>query len=274
MNTISFQNRGLIDLRAVRTFGVSAKDCKNPIGFFGTGLKYAIAICLRLGGTITLYRGLERYEFSTSEATIRNSEFRIVTMNGEELGFTTDLGKTWEPWQAFRELYCNTMDEGGSAMEGDANPLTDYTTLVVSSPAFYSAYIERNSIILTAVPRWKTPRVEIHDRHSHFGFYRGIRVAKLDHHDPVYCRTCGQEDRDCYCDPSMPAGCHRSHPHEDMDAGCERLTEVARRGAEKTTSKYVCSNCHGEGVIGDGDATAKCMPCKGRGTVNVLGSQS
>lgn len=32
-------------------------------------------------------------------------------------------------------------------------------------------------------------------------------------------------------------GCHRSHPHELMDAGCERLTEIAReqnRSAQKT----------------------------------------
>lgn len=28
----------------------------------------------------------------------------------------------------------------------------------------------------------------------------------------------------------MPQGCTRSHPHEEMNAECERLTEIARSG--------------------------------------------
>src|SRR4030066_94299 len=45
--TISFQNPGLIPLECITTFGLSAKDTANPIGQFGTGLKYAISIILR-----------------------------------------------------------------------------------------------------------------------------------------------------------------------------------------------------------------------------------
>jgi hypothetical protein len=37
-----FCTPGLIDLEAVFTFGVHAKETENPIGYFGTGLKYAI----------------------------------------------------------------------------------------------------------------------------------------------------------------------------------------------------------------------------------------
>lgn len=180
MNVVSFRNRGLIDLRSVRTFGVSAKENDNPIGFFGTGLKYAIAICLRLGCTVTLYRGLERIEFATSEVAIRNGEFRIVTMNGEEIGFTTDLGKTWEPWQAYREIHCNTTDEGGEIIDGAAEPLEGHTTIVVKGAPIYGAYLERSQIILTAPPRWTSGRVEIHERHGTYGYYRGIRAGKLE----------------------------------------------------------------------------------------------
>ncbi|HEX2600090.1 MAG TPA: hypothetical protein VHL05_15025 [Terriglobales bacterium] len=181
MNTVSFQNRGLIDLRAVRTFGVSAKDCSNPIGFFGTGLKYAIAICLRLGGSITLWRGMDRVDFATSDVSIRNADFRVVTMNGDELGFTTDLGKTWEAWQAFREIYCNTMDEGGSVQDGEAEPLADHTTIVVRGGAFYGAFLERDQIVITAQPKFSTPRVRVHDRGGQYAHFRSIRVAKLEH---------------------------------------------------------------------------------------------
>jgi hypothetical protein len=182
VNVISFRNRGLIDLRAVRTFGVSAKEGSNPIGFFGTGLKYAIAICLRLNCKVTLYRGTERFDFATSDVEVRNSEFRVVTMNGEELAFTTDLGKTWEPWQAFREIYCNTTDEGGSVIEGYADAIEDHTTIVITGQAFYAAYLERDQIILSLPPRWTTPRVQVHEKHSHYAYFRGIRAAKLEHH--------------------------------------------------------------------------------------------
>jgi hypothetical protein len=178
-NTVSFRNRGLIELRSIRTFGVSAKECDNPIGFFGTGLKYAIAICLRMKCKVVLFRGLERYEFATSDVAIRNGEFSIVTMNGEEIGFTTDLGKTWEPWQAYREIHCNTTDEGGEVIEGSADPLPDHTTIVVTGSPFYSAYLERGNIILTAPARWRAARAEIHERTSAYAYYRGIRVAQL-----------------------------------------------------------------------------------------------
>jgi len=29
-------------------------------------------------------------------------------------------------------------------------------------------------------------------------------------------------------EPALVVGCHRSHPHENMDAECQRLTEIAR----------------------------------------------
>lgn len=181
-NTVTFTNKGLIDLRAVRTFGVSAKECDNPIGFFGTGLKYAIAICLRLGCKVELYRGLEKYTFGTAEVSMRNADFRVVTMNGEELGFTTDLGKKWEPWQAFREIYCNTIDEGGEAIPGEHGAIEDHTTIVVSGEPFYAAYVERDRIVLNATPSWAESRVHVYEKDGHHAYYRGIRVAQLQQH--------------------------------------------------------------------------------------------
>lgn len=181
-NTVSFINRGLIDLRAVRTFGMSAKECENPIGFFGTGFKYAVAICMRLGCSVTLFRGLERFDFDTGHAELRGVPFKLVRMQGDELAFTTDLGKTWEAWQAFRELYCNALDEGGTVHPGEADPAEDHTTVIVTGEPIYSAYIDRANIVLQVEPRWRTKTVEIHERHGHVGYYRGIRAAKLERH--------------------------------------------------------------------------------------------
>lgn len=47
--------------------------------------------------------------------------------------------------------------------------------------------------------------------------------------DPVYCTTCGQEDRDCYCDPSQPAPWCAKHPNTATEKGCNLCDEIARR---------------------------------------------
>ena len=61
---IIFENDGLIDKRSITTFGISSKENSSAIGYFGTGLKYAIAILLRENINITIYIGNERLEFT------------------------------------------------------------------------------------------------------------------------------------------------------------------------------------------------------------------
>src|ERR1700676_327969 len=107
MSLVVFENPGEIDAAAIRTFGVSVKEGENPIGFFGTGLKYAIAVLLRTGHQVTVTAGLDRYEFGILSETVRGKEFGFVSMNGQRLGFTTELGKVWELWAAYREIACN-----------------------------------------------------------------------------------------------------------------------------------------------------------------------
>jgi hypothetical protein len=45
----------------------------------------------------------------------------------------------------------------------------------------------------------------------------------------------------------LAKGCHRSHPHEDMDAGCQRLTEIAREANKRAnmteTGVVKCNAC-------------------------------
>lgn len=179
MNTVSFINRGLIDLRAVRTFGMSAKETENPIGFFGTGFKYAVAICLRLGCEVTMWRGTERYDFDTGHAELRGTPFKVVRLNGEELAYTTELGKTWETWQAFREIYCNTLDEGGSVHDGECDQAEDHTIIRVRGEPFHKSFLQRDHIVLQADPQWSTPELNVYERPSAHGYYRGIRAAEL-----------------------------------------------------------------------------------------------
>lgn len=180
---ISFQNAGLIDIRAVITFGASSKETANPIGFFGTGLKYAIAILLREQHEVELYRGLDRYRFFVQPTRIRVHDFDVVCMEGpdgtKELGFTTELGKQWQLWQAFRELYCNAKDEGGTCDRGLAKPSADTTTVRVKGEAFDAVYFDRYNIFLESKPAVVGELAEIHASRGDYIFYRGIRVSRL-----------------------------------------------------------------------------------------------
>jgi hypothetical protein len=126
-----FKTPGAIDIAAVTTFGVSAKETASPIGKFGTGLKYAIAGVLRAGGTCAIVSGNDSYVFGKQTDLVRGKEFSFITMsyNGGDsarLGFTTSLGAHWEPWMFYRELLSNTLDENGS-VEGvaDDSPIPD-----------------------------------------------------------------------------------------------------------------------------------------------------
>lgn len=179
---ISFQNAGLIDTRCITTIGVSVKESENPIGFFGTGLKYAIAIILRAGGAVTIYRGTEPFVFDTAPAVIRGEEFKIVRMNGAELGFTTHLGAHWKVWQAFREIYCNTQDEGGTCQLGEVAPRRDATTVLVELDEFSECFREIHKYILQAPVVSDGPVIAFHAGASCGIFYRSVLVSKADGH--------------------------------------------------------------------------------------------
>lgn len=193
---VSFQNPGVIDPRSYRLFGASAKQQgSNPIGFFGTGLKYAIAIFLRLGCKIELYHGgVDRVVFSTADIQVRDSAFKVVVAQQqqleaderwanvgepEELPFTTELGKTWKAWQALRELWCNALDEGGEMQATRLPPREGYTTIIVAGQPVVDAWHEREKIMLTSTPSALCQGVEIHARRGQAVYFRGIRVMDL-----------------------------------------------------------------------------------------------
>lgn len=178
---ICFENPGAIHPISFQTFGVSAKENENAIGFFGTGLKYAIAIVLRLGGTITICSDEDYYDFDTQLITVRGKEFEVVTCNGATLGFTTELGKTWEPWMAYRELYANCLDESGDIQLADS-PRTKkgHTCIYIGSAELMDAHNNSHEVFLRSEPVFASPHGEIHRRSSSYIYYQGFRVAGLE----------------------------------------------------------------------------------------------
>lgn len=162
--SLVFQNPGLIDLDAVTTLGVSVKDGDTPIGYFGTGLKFAIATVLRNGGTLTLWRGKVAHHFATDAGTVRGEPFEFVTMDGKRLGFTTQLGRNWEPWMAFRELASNCRDEGGRYFDSGEGweVREDHTTIVVHGQALLNVWPDRSTILIESEPLFANEFVEVH----------------------------------------------------------------------------------------------------------------
>lgn len=182
---IVFENNGEIDFRAIHLFGVSVKDNDNPIGFFGTGLKYAISVLLRKGQNIKIYSGTDTIEFKAVEEVFRDEPISIVyaILNGTpiSLGFTTRLGINWDLWMAYRELSCNCIDEGGKEWRAEATiPFPGCTKVVVSGDEFENIFAERSKYILQDSPDIYASTVNIIKRTSDFLYFKGVRVFELN----------------------------------------------------------------------------------------------
>lgn len=177
---IASVNPGILDMRGLKLFGLSAKVIENPRGAFGSGLKHACAVLIRTGHKVTLYRGLERHAFSTKRIEMRGKAFDVVTLDGEELAFGTDLGPHWTVPMAYREVHSNALDEGGTTMRVTKyTPRADQTAFVVEGSEYETAYNQRDLIFLSSPPILSTPKLDIHHGRSEYAYYRGVQVYKL-----------------------------------------------------------------------------------------------
>lgn len=173
---IFFANSGLIDLDVIRIMGVSVKPHPRSIGYFGTGLKYALAVLLRTGHEVTLTRGGEKFSFTARDYSVREKSVKRLYMNDEALPFTTDLGKGWQVWMAFRELFSNARDENGQISD---EPLEGDTIFEVAGAAIEREYIDRNNIFLFGPPIAGNKEVEVFEGPSKAVFYRGVKTFDL-----------------------------------------------------------------------------------------------
>lgn len=159
--------------------GMSAKETDNPIGMFGSGFKFALAILLRTGHQIHIVSEGTRYDFGTTPKEFRGKTFDVVTCNGKELGITTDMGRNWELWAAYRELVSNCMDEGGIHFAGE--PLGHGTSIVVAGEDFAKLLHKHNDYFVgDREPLAESRGVKIYEGNGTL-FYRGVKVGTLEH---------------------------------------------------------------------------------------------
>lgn len=201
---VVFSTPGLIPIESFTVFGMNAKpNSKSPFGFFGTGLKIAIAVCLRNNIEVVIWRGKDKYTFYTNQIDFRGKQFAKIRMKLErrnakdilrksyhDLPFTTELGKTWELWQAFREFESNTRDEGGRTYNGASldtlfwaqQRAEESTAIVVMGQKFLDEYFDRGRNFLEdgLTERGETTgAIQVLDKPSKHVYYRGIRVMDL-----------------------------------------------------------------------------------------------
>lgn len=214
-----FQNPGVMPPAAFMVFGNHTKpNTDTPFGRFGTGLKNAIAVILREGGSIAIQTKESNvrldYVFSISEELFRGEPIQLIVCtvtstaylkNAPDLvetstidvPFTTDLGKDWELWMAERELASNADDEGGDfcgifdSLE-DFGPIEDNQTVIqVTCPQMEKEISARKGAFNTVIPKdaevflHGAERFVVYDRHSHFIYSQGLAIAKLQHPSAV-----------------------------------------------------------------------------------------
>lgn len=196
MKTVIFSTPGTLDLRGITTFGMNAKpNSTNPIGYFGTGLKYAVAVLAREEIPMVLLINGTRWTIEVSNTTFRDKQFKEIFLKRHtklgfgksiKLPFTTEFGKNWGLWQVFRELHSNTLDEnGGTFVVTDETPAIvpekHRTIIYVQSDKFAEEYANRSKTFLIpkAEPVAKDETLEIYPYPSKHIYYRGIRVVDL-----------------------------------------------------------------------------------------------
>jgi len=112
---IEFSNEGEVPINAFKLLGASSKrNDSTKIGYFGTGLKYALAVLLREGVDFKVFSGNKEVSIGTRKTKFLDQVVTVITVNGEKTSITIEAGIDWELWFAIREIYSNNLDEAGT----------------------------------------------------------------------------------------------------------------------------------------------------------------
>lgn len=128
----AFINPGEVPVNAFKLLGASSKrGDASKIGFFGTGLKYALAVLLREGVDFRVFSGLKEIKIGTRTTDFAGQKVQVITVNGEKTSITIDAGIDWKGWYAIREIYSNAIDEGGSIEIEELKPEAGKTKIYI-----------------------------------------------------------------------------------------------------------------------------------------------
>ena len=182
MTYVIFENPGILDFRALTVMGLNAKENSNPIGYFGTGFKYGIAVALRNDCKVLIQNGKEEDEVVRQvEQEFRGKKYMSLWLGDRELPFTTELGKNWVLWQAYREFKGNCDDEGGKIWVDTTIPVRENnkTRVIVSGGAFLKVHEDRDKYFWNKAASMMVDESNSRSLNSPQSlFYRGVKVGE------------------------------------------------------------------------------------------------
>ena len=158
---IEIKNRGEMDINALTLIGASTKRGDDTkIGYFGSGLKYSLAVLIRHGVMPSIFIGQKKVDIKVEKKDFRGKEFNQIFIEGQPTSLTTDMGVDWEPWFAIREIYCNALDEGKSTLNivDEIKPEDGKTSIYVPHSEIFNKLLlnwdkyfnnKRNDILLS-----------------------------------------------------------------------------------------------------------------------------
>lgn len=179
---LKIKNDGLLDPKGLFLLGASSKrDDDTKIGRFGSGNKYALAYLLRNNYELQIFSGEEKIEIETRKEDFRGQEFHVIHINGEKSSITTEMGVDWVLWQAIREIYCNSIDEGGAEVKRVPfiSPEKDETHFYIKVNDEIKEFLKNfdNYFTFRREPLYKSPRGSIFAKcgESANVYRRGVR---------------------------------------------------------------------------------------------------
>ena len=180
---IEFSNKGEVPINAFKLLGASSKrNDSSKIGYFGTGLKYALAVLLREGVNFKVYSGDKEVNIGTRKTKFLDQLVTVITVNGEKTSITVEAGIDWELWFAVREIYSNTIDEQGvMKLVAEVKPEAGHTKIYIEQDEKlsdltdnWSKYFSNNRTAVFSSDSYKV--LTKTDHNSLIVFRRGIRA--------------------------------------------------------------------------------------------------
>ena len=182
MTYVIFENPGTLDPRSLTIMGLNVKENDNPIGYFGTGFKYGVAIAIHNNCEVIIQNGMGVDQVVKQiEQKFRDKKYMSLWLGSKELPFTAELGKNWHLWQAYREFKGNCDDEGGKIWVDTVIPVRENnkTRVIISGDSFLKVYENRDRYFWNETAAIMLDESNSRSRNNPgYLFYRGIKVGE------------------------------------------------------------------------------------------------
>ncbi|MBC8408308.1 MAG: hypothetical protein H8E12_06225 [Rhodobacteraceae bacterium] len=185
---ITIKNKGVIDIPlAVNLLGASIKDdTLDPIGMFGSGLKYSMAQCLRENIQLHLSSNGSTYALERDAVDFKGASITrgvLVDQDGirHATPVTPEFGQhDWdETWFIFRELFSNALDE----CKDKSDALYSFSDCPVdAAPGETVISLERKpfeGLLLNFSSYFQIGREKFVEEGNGVVFKRGVRIGKV-----------------------------------------------------------------------------------------------